>query len=72
MAYQDWLNDADPEKAGNIWKNKGAAFFARAMSLLVSNLTTYTTYATYGYEAPYDNADEDNEDSGFFVAGATA
>jgi hypothetical protein len=71
MAYQDWLNDSDPEKAGNIWKNKGAAFMARAMSLLVTNLINYPTYQIYGYEAPYDNDDEDNEDSGFFVAGAT-
>jgi hypothetical protein len=45
---------------------------ARAMSVLVSNLASYPTYQTYGYEAPYDNDDEDNEDSGFFIAGATA
>jgi hypothetical protein len=72
MAYQDWMNENDPEKAGAMFKNKGAAFMARAMSLLVTNLTDYPTYQTYGYEAPYDNDDIDNEDSGFFVAGVTA
>jgi len=72
MAYQDWINDIDPEKSGSIWKNKGSSFFARAMSVLVNNLANYPTYQTYGYEAPYDNADEENEDTGFFVAGATA
>jgi hypothetical protein len=72
MAYQDWLNETDPEKSGNMFKHKGASFMARAMSVLVSNLASYPTYQTYGYEAPYDNDDEDNEDSGFFIAGATA
>lgn len=71
MSYQNWLNDNDPEKSGNLWKNKGASFFARAMSVLVTNIDSYLTYQTYGYESPYDNADEDNEDSGFFIAGAT-
>jgi len=70
MAYQDWLNDTDPEKSGSLWKNKGAAFMSRGMSVLVTNLANYPTYQTYGYEAPYDNDDEDNEDSGFFIAGA--
>jgi hypothetical protein len=72
MAYQEWLNDCDPEKSGSIWKNKGASFFARGISVLVTNLAGYPTYLQYGYEAPYDNADEDNEDTGFFIAGATA
>ncbi len=71
MAYQEWLNDTDPEHSGSIWKNKGASFMARGMSVLVTNLANYPTYQTYGYEAPYDNADEENEDSGFFIAGAT-
>jgi hypothetical protein len=71
MAYQDWLNDTDPEHSGSIWKNKGASFMARGMSVLVTNLDNYPTYQTYGYEAPYDNADEENDDSGIFIAGAT-
>lgn len=71
MAYQEWLNDIDPERSGSIWKNKGASFMARGMSVLVTNLNSYPTYRTYGYEAPYDNADEENEDSGFFIAGVT-
>jgi hypothetical protein len=69
MAYQDWLNDTDPERSGSLWKNKGASFMARGMSVLVTNLDDYPTYQTYGYEAPYDNDDEENEDSGFFIAG---
>jgi hypothetical protein len=72
MAYQDWLNDTDPEKSGSLWKNKGASFLSRGMSVLVANLDIYATYAAHGYEAPYDNADDENEDSGFFIAGATS
>lgn len=44
----------------------------RALSYLRKHLDTYTTYATYGYEAPYDNASDDNAEMGFFIAGPTA
>lgn len=43
----------------------------RALSYLKNHLEDYPTYATYGYEAPYDN-ETDGEDSGFFIAGGTA
>ena len=69
MAYQEWLNDTDPEKSGNIFRSRGASFFARATSLLVKLLDQYPTYKKHGYEKPWDNADDDNVDSGFFVAG---
>lgn len=72
MAYQDWLDDNNPDNSGSYWKNKGASFLSRGMSVLSSNLDVYQTYATYGYEAPYDNANEENEDSGFFIAGASS
>jgi len=72
MAYHEYLKDMEPDKQDSAWKNKGINLLAKAMATLKNNLTTYTTYGTYGYEAPYDNDDADNEDSGFFVAGATA
>lgn len=56
-----------------------AAFFGyaskyadKALALLRANLTIYTTYAEYGYEAPYENSDDEAEEGGFFIGGLTA
>jgi hypothetical protein len=40
------------------------------MAMLNASPATFPTYQTYGYSAPYDNDAEDNQVSGFFVAGA--
>ncbi len=69
LAYNQYVADTDPNKA--LWNSKGMQLLEKAMATLITNRETYTTYLTYGYEAPYDNDDADNEDSGFFVAGAT-
>lgn len=50
---------------------KGDQAMGQALSYLKNHLTDYPTYATNGYEAPYDNA-TDGADSGFFIAGGTA
>ncbi len=70
MSYFEFLPETDPQR--NIWKRKADMLLQKAMSILVNNLETYVTYATNGYEAPYDNADEDNEGCGIFIAGPTA
>jgi hypothetical protein len=70
LAYDEFLTQHSHDNNGG-FKSKGAMFMARAMSLLTSNVATYTTFATYGYEAPYDNDDDDNLDSGVFIAGCT-
>jgi hypothetical protein len=44
----------------------------RALTLLIANLDEYPTFATYGYEAPYDNSDENDAEGGFFIGGITA
>jgi hypothetical protein len=72
MAYADMMHDANPESNSGVWKQKGMMFMARGQSLLIDKIDDYETYSTYGYEAPYDNDDVDNEDSGFFIAGGTA
>ena len=51
--------------------NQEDAALRRALSYLKNHLDEYATYATYGYETPYDN-ETDGEDSGFFIAGGTA
>lgn len=72
LAYHEYIKEIDPETNRNQWKMQGVKFFDKAISFLISNLTNYPTYETFGYEAPYDNDNEDNIDSGFFIAGATA
>lgn len=52
------------------WKYKGKAYLNKAMAIINASPATYPTYQTYGYTAPYDNDSEDNQVSGFFVAGA--
>lgn len=71
FAYDLYLKEMDDVEKGNIWLQKGKALMERGISVLITNKADYETYTTYGYEAPYDNDDEDNEESGFFVAGAT-
>jgi hypothetical protein len=44
----------------------------RALTLLIANLDEYPTFATYGYEAPYDNSDDNDAEGGFFIGGITA
>jgi hypothetical protein len=61
--------DGNPGVAG-VWKHKGKAYLDKAMALLNASPDTFPTYKTYGYCAPYDNDAEDNQVSGFFVAGA--
>ncbi len=68
FAYSKIVDEAEK----GIWEQKGKLFFNKAMATLITNRASYPTYLTYGYEAPYDNDDEDNEDSGFFIAGGTA
>jgi len=51
---------------------KGDFAMNKVLSYLRKHLTDYPTYATNGYEAPYDNAAEENAGSGFFIAGPTA
>ena len=63
------LADSNPGVAG-AWKQKGKAYLNKAMAILNASPATYATYQTYGYSAPYDNDAEDNQVSGFFVAGA--
>lgn len=43
----------------------------RALAYLETNHASYPVYEQYGYEAPYDNASDDNESS-FFIGGYTA
>jgi len=44
----------------------------KALAYLKNHLTDYVTYSSYGYEAPYDNDDDDfEEEPGFFVGGLT-
>jgi len=52
------------------WKHKGKSYLDKAMAMLNASPSTYPTYQTYGYSAPYDNNSEDNQVPGFFVAGA--
>lgn len=78
LAYSQYLqsrNDAAPGllSVAEVSRNQADLVMKRALSLLKSNLASYPTYETYGYEAPYDNDDfDDDEDSAFFIAGATA
>jgi len=71
LAYDEFLSMDGQENTGG-FKSRGTMFMARGMSLLVDSIASYPTFATYGYEAPYDNDNEDNLDSGFFIAGCTA
>lgn len=70
FAYSNLFDLEDSQKS--IWEQKGKMFFNKAMATLITNRADYPTYLSYGYETPYDNDDDDNEDSGFFVAGPTA
>lgn len=72
LAYNDYLNNFTSEKQDTVWKMKGLTMLARAKSVLVTKRAMYPTFVTYGYSAPYDNDGDDNQDSGFFIAGATA
>lgn len=72
LAYHEYMKEINPETNRNQWEMQGVKFYDKAISFLILNLTNYPTYETFGYEAPYDNDNEDNIDSGFFIAGATA
>lgn len=61
--------DGNPGVAA-AWKHKGKSYLNKAMAIINASPATYPTYETYGYTAPYDNDSEDNQVSGFFVAGA--
>jgi hypothetical protein len=47
-------------------------YVGRALTILRANLTDYPTFETYGYEAPYENSDDEAEEGGFFIGGLTA
>jgi hypothetical protein len=60
------------DKKSAAYKKIGERYLAKAMAYLKSHLTTYSTFSTYGYEAPYNNDDENFEsEPGFFIAGIT-
>jgi len=66
-----------PENEAHVTKyaRQSAHYMRQAMQYLNAHLTTYTTYGTYGYEAPFDNANADNvgtdgESFGIFIMGA--
>jgi hypothetical protein len=44
----------------------------KAIALLRANIASYPTYSEYGYEAPYENSDDEAEEGGFFIGGLTA
>lgn len=61
----------DPLRDVKYWLTQGDIAFSKAMAYLKNHLADYPVFAEYGYEAPYDN-ETDGEESGFFIAGATA
>ena len=63
---------SDPKAPVISLLNMGELAINRALDYLKNHLEAYPTFSTYGYETPYDNAHEDNADSGFFIAGGTA
>lgn len=47
-------------------------YIGRALAQLKANAASYPTWLQNGYEAPYENSDENNQDGGFFIGGITA
>ena len=70
-ALADFEKKQNPDAPVMHMLNKANDSLQKALSYLQANLETYLTYATYGYEAPYNN-ETDGEESGFFIAGGTA
>jgi len=67
IQYQTSL---DPQSNVSQLMSKHMLLLSKAMSYLKSHLSDYPDFATYAYEAPYDNA-TDGEESGFFIGGIT-
>jgi len=54
------------------YSNIATQYATRALTLLRKNISDYPVFEEYGYEAPYDNSDENDEEGGFYVGGLTA
>lgn len=61
-----------PQSSPDGFKEIANQYATRALTLLRKNISDYPVFEEYGYEAPYDNSDENDEDGGFFVGGLTA
>jgi hypothetical protein len=80
LANLSWkeFNDAkssQPSQASSLFvkfHDFAKQYTKRAMTILIANLADYPTFATYGYEAPYQNSDENDAAGGFFIGGLTA
>jgi hypothetical protein len=73
-SFQDAGRDAGNAVSSPFYSFEDFAmqYIGRALSLLKANASSYPTWLTNGYEAPYENSDENNLDGGFFIGGITA
>lgn len=73
--YQDVITGSDGKAASPHVKfyEFGNKYVGRALTILIANIADYPTFEEYGYEAPYENSDDEDEDGGgFFIGGLTA
>ena len=64
------LENPDNQALATSLKLKGKAYLNNATAILNAAPATFPTYQAHGYSSPYDNDSDDNQVSGFFVAGA--
>ncbi len=73
--YQDVITGSEGKAASPHVKFQefGTKYANRALTILIADIDSYPTFEEYGYEAPYENSDDEDEDGGgFFIGGLTA
>jgi hypothetical protein len=62
------MDTPDNQPVVTKYSHMAGKYMGQAMQYLVTHLSAYPTYSTYGYEAPFDNA-TDGEDYSIFIMG---